>query len=305
MKIFRHSFFAMGSGCEVVLAAQDTAQAHSMAQSVIEEVSRIEKKYSRYRPDSVIAEINQNAGQRETACDDETWSLLNYADQLYQSSQGLFDITSGVLRRAWNFQEKRVPSEEALARLLPLVNWPAVARHHQTIALPTEGMEIDLGGFGKEYAADRAGHLLRSMGVMNGYVNLAGDMHFVGPKPDGSPWLIGIRDPRREGQLVATIPMHQGGLATSGDYERYFEINGQRYCHILNPKTGMPVRAWQSVSVVAPLAVVAGSATTITMLKEQTGQSYLETGHFPYFCVDATGQTLSSELAAPATERHS
>ena len=99
--------------------------------------------------------------------------------------------------------------------------------------------------------------------------------------------------------------MHQGGLATSGDYERYFEINGQRYCHILNPKTGMPVRAWQSVSVVAPLAVVAGSATTITMLKEQTGQSYLETGHFPYFCVDATGQTLSSELAAPATERHS
>jgi thiamine biosynthesis lipoprotein len=146
-----------------------------------------------------------------------------------------------------------------------------------------------LGGFGKEYAADRAAQVLKQNGVTSGYVNLAGDMRFLGPKPSGEPWMSGIQDPRQSDQVVATLPLSQGGLATSGDYERYFELNGQRYCHVLNPKTGLSVQHWRTVSVTSPASVVSGCTSTMTMLKEADGLAFLQATGFDFLAIDHTG----------------
>ena len=290
LQIHRLPFKAMGSACEVVLASHTQNEAESMAKLAIDEVLRIERKYSRYTTDSVIAKINQQAGRGALQCDDETWALFQFASQLFDKSDGLFDITSGVLRQAWDFKKPEVPTSQKLEALLPLVGWQKVVLQDQSIALPLAGMEVDLGGFGKEYAADRAAQVLKEKGVTHGYVNLAGDMRFLGPKPTGEPWMIGIQDPRARDQVVATLPITMGGLATSGDYERYFELNGQRYCHVLNPKTGMPVSYWRSVSVTSPATVVSGCTTTMAMLKEADGLAFLQATGFDFFAIDHTGK---------------
>lgn len=290
LKVHRQPFKAMGSACEVVLASHTQNEAESMAKLAIDEVLRIERTYSRYTTDSIIAKINQQAGCGAVQCDDETWALFQFASQLFDKSDGLFDITSGVLRQAWDFKNPEVPSSQKLEALLPLVGWEKVVLQDQSIALPLAGMEIDLGGFGKEYAADRAAQVLKEKGVTHGYVNLAGDMRFLGPKPTGEPWMIGIQDPRALDQVVATLPITMGGLATSGDYERYFELNGQRYCHVLNPKTGMPVSYWRSVSVTSPATVVSGCTTTMAMLKEAEGLAFLQATGFDFFAIDHTGK---------------
>jgi thiamine biosynthesis lipoprotein len=289
MPTIRISFKAMASGCEVVLCADNAEQARSLAQAAIDEVHRVETKFSRYLPDSIVSRINTAAGQDPVECDDETWALLDYADALYRTSGELFDITSGVLRRVWNFRVPRIPSNEELADIRRLIGWHRVERDKHRVRLPDAGMEIDFGGFGKEYAADRAGAILAAQGVRHGYVNLAGDMRVVGPKPEGQPWMIGIQDPRRRDRVMATIPVAQGGLATSGDYERFFELDGQRYCHVLDPRSGRPVTFWRSVSVVAPLAVVAGNCTTIAMLKQSKGLAFLEASGMNYLAMDQQG----------------
>jgi thiamine biosynthesis lipoprotein len=290
LQVHRLPFKAMGSACEVVLASHNQKEAESMAKLAIDEVLRIERKYSRYTTDSIIAKINQQAGCGALQCDDETWALFQFASQLFDKSDGLFDITSGVLRQAWDFKKPEVPTSQKLEALLPLVGWQNVVLQDQSIALPLAGMEVDLGGFGKEYAADRAVQVLKEKGVAHGYVNLAGDMRFLGPKPNGEPWMIGIQDPRQPNRVVATLTVMQGGLATSGDYERYFELNAQRYCHVLNPKTGMPVRHWRSVSVTSPATVVSGCTTTIAMLKEADGLAFLQATSFDFFAIDHAGK---------------
>lgn len=289
MEIFRFEFEAMASGCEMVFASASKEEAKVVARLAIEEISRIEHKYSRYRLDSVVSLINAAAGVDFVECDEETLSLIKYADALYESSEGLFDITSGILRKVWNFKSSVVPDLAILAPLLPLIDWKSVERKGKSIRLPTTGMELDFGGFGKEYAADRAATVVHEQGVAYGYINMAGDIRVVGPKPDGSPWMIGIQDPRNKGRIIASIPLHGGALATSGDYERYFEVNGKRYCHIINPGTGYPVTWWQSVTVVTPLAITAGSYSTIAMLKEGDGLKFLESSGMGYLVIDLFG----------------
>jgi FAD:protein FMN transferase len=304
--IYRHEFKAMASHCEVVLAGVSAEEAHRLSALAEAEVLRIEHKYSRYRPASLLSVINRSweralpatvdahaAGPLSATavpCDTETLDLLDKAELLYQHSGGLFDITSGVLRRVWNFKLKQLPEPDALQALLPLINWRAVVREGDTVRLPVAGMELDFGGFGKEYAADRATACLLEAGVSSGYVNLAGDMHILGPKPDGTPWSIGIRHPRHPEQLLASIPVSAGALATSGDYERYFEKDGQRYCHILNPQTGYPACYWQSVSVLAPNTLIAGSFTTIAMLMEEQGLAFLRSSGLSFLAVDQAGK---------------
>jgi thiamine biosynthesis lipoprotein len=194
-----------------------------------------------------------------------------------------------------------VPSAPELAPLLALIGWDKVQRAPGKVRLALAGMELDFGGFGKEYAADRAAALLEQGGVRHGYVNLGGDLRVVGPQPDGQPWLIGIQHPRDPGACVASIAVSQGALATSGDYERYFDLDGRRYCHVLDPGTAMPVSHWQSVSVLAPLAVLAGSVSTIAMLKEEHGLAFLAASGVSYLAIDHAGQThhhrISGEYA--------
>lgn len=296
MDIHSFPFGAMASSCEVRLAGASAADAQALAQAAIDEVHRIETTYSRYRSDSIVARINANAGGDAVACDSETLGLLAYAEALYVSSEGLFDITSGVLRRAWDFRQPVLPRRDALDRLLPLVGWNRVQWRDGQVRLPEAGMEIDLGGFGKEYAADRAAAILSGMGVRHGYVNLGGDLRIVGPRPDGTPWRIGVQDPRDHDRLSGGIAIASGALATSGDYERFIEVGGKRYCHILDPRSGMPVSHWRSISVLGPLAIAAGSSSTIAMLMQQDGLAFLEQSGMAYLAIDQQGQLFRKDV---------
>ncbi|MDQ2822847.1 MAG: FAD:protein FMN transferase [Pseudomonadota bacterium] len=284
------TFTAMGSSCEIRVAAGHGDAARLIAAPAIAEVRRIEKKYSRYRSGSIISRINAAAGRSAVACDGETAALLAYADRLHAASLGLFDITSGVLRKVWDFRNGGLPRPSALNRLLTLVGWNKVVHGNATVFLPLQGMELDFGGFGKEYAVDQAAGVLATMGVEHGYVNLGGDMRFLGPRADGDAWSIGIQDPRDMSNTVASLPISRGALATSGDYERFIEVDGRRYCHVINPRTGMPVSYWRSISVVAPLAIAAGSCTTTAMLMEEDGLDFLDRCGMGYLAIDHHGQ---------------
>ena len=276
---------------EIRLAAADAAAAQRAAEDAIADVLRIEAKYSRYRDDSVTSRVNAAAGKAAVIVDDETHALLEYAGQCYAQSGGLFDITSGVLRRAWNFRRDppAIPSREEIARLLPLIGWRDVEWSDRSVRLPRAGMEIDFGGIGKEYAADRAATILRSRGMRHGLANLGGDIRAIGPQPDGTPWRAGIRHPRLADAAIAAFDLAEGALATSGDYERYFDLDGKRYCHILDPRTGMPVTHWQSVSVAGPLCVVAGSCATIAMLRGESAPAFLDAQGLAWLGVAADG----------------
>jgi len=273
---FASRFTAMGGLNEIVVCAHDEAQAAGAMAAAAREVLRIEAKYSRYRDDSLIKRINQGAGQPGAiSCDDETLRLLSCAERLYGLSGGLFDATSGVLRRAWDFKTPRLPDAAELLPLLALVGWDKVERSGRSVRLPLAGMELDFGGFGKEYAADRAAALIAGMGITHGYVNLGGDIAVIGPQPDGSPWPVGVQNPRQRGSLIGNIPLAHGGLTTSGDSEKFFDLGGRRYCHILNPLTGFPVHHWASISVQASTTLAAGALSTIAMLMEQDGLAFL------------------------------
>ncbi len=300
MKLHRRTFKAMGSPCEVQLYAASDAAAESLAGIAIADVNRLEARYSRYRSDSFLSEINRVAasGGRITV-DEETAGLLNYAAICYRESEGLFDITSGILRRAWRFDRGELPDAARVRDLLGVVGWHKLRWAAPVLEFPLPGMEIDFGGVVKEYAVDRAAALCREAGVQHGFVNLGGDIRVIGAHPDGSPWRIGIRHPRRPGDIIQTLSLQAGALASSGDYERCITLNGVRYGHILNPKTGWPVRHLASVSVVGDLCVVAGSASTIAMLKEAGGPAWLQGLGLPHYWVDVQGETGGS-LAAPA-----
>lgn len=290
------AFPAMACEGAVCLGGAPVAVLEKAAQIAKAEVYRIESKYSRYRADSVTRALQAAAGHGWVDVDAETQSLLEYADALWHQSEGLFDITAGVLRRVWDFRAGQLPTPEAVKACLASIGWNRVLRRSGQVCIPV-GMEIDFGGIGKEYAADRAAALAQVHGAQTGWVNLGGDISVIGTAPDIQPtprWQIGIAHPRPEysGQMLAHIALTRGGLATSGDSERFIQANGQRYCHILNPRTGWPVSHWQSVSVVAASATAAGSLSTIAMLKQADAVQWLCTQQVQFLAVDSQGHVV-------------
>ena len=295
MRSFRATFHAMASEHAIEIGGANRVDAQRAADAAIADIQRIEQKFTRFRDDSLTSRINHSAGGAMVSIDAETVALLRYADTCHYLSQGRFDLTSGVLRQVWNFRgdPPALPAASALERVLTLIDWSAVEWDDRAIRLPRAGMEIDFGGIGKEYAADRAATILQEHGIRHGLVNLGGDVRAIGAQPDGTPWRVGIRHPRQHhGTTVAGIELADNALATSGDYERFFEIDGRRYCHILDATTGMPVTHWQSVSVVAPLCVMAGSCSTIAMLLQADATTFLATQGVQWLGVRADGSVM-------------
>ena len=251
-----------------------------VAQAAEEEVRRIETKYSRFRPDSILSKINSSDGQK-TTIDAETHYLLNYSSVAFELSDGLFDITAGVLSKLWDFRNGIIPSPETIRTNLAYVGFQHIRFNSNSIILPA-GMSLDFGGIGKEYAVDCAAAICKSAGITHGIIDLGGDLHVIGPQPDNRPWKVGVRNPRAPENAIAELAITQGGLSTSGDYERYFEHSGKRYCHLLLPKTGMPVSYWASVSVVAPSCLLAGTLSTIAMLKQSDARMWLDEQEIQY-----------------------
>ena len=190
-------FQAMGSKCEFLLFAESLEIASLAAKAAIGEVQRLERAYSRYRQDNAVHAINLAAAAGDTAAvDAETADLIDIAFEAYSLSEGFFDITSGVLQEIWNGRTEQLPSQERITGLLDRIGLRKVSWRRPELSFTQPGMQIDLGGIGKEYAADRAAEICRSLGAGCGMVNLGGDIAIIGPNQDGSPWRIGIRDPK-------------------------------------------------------------------------------------------------------------
>jgi FAD:protein FMN transferase len=297
MPSFSHSFFAMGSDCAVHFFADSAEDFETFALAAEGEVVRIERRYSRYRADSELSRINAVAARGGSVdIEAETAALMEYAKACHVKSGGAFDITSGLLRAAWDFSRACLPGQDAVEALLPRIGLDKVAVSGGRLHFTEAGMELDFGGLAKEYAADRAAEVCASVGARHGFVDLAGDIRVVGPQPDGAPWMIGIRHPRDAEIVVSKVAISMGALATSGDYERFIEADGRRYCHLLDPRTGWPVRGLSSVTVISDRCLVAGSLSTIAMLKGRLGIDWLRQLGVRHFAVTEDGQCHGTEV---------
>jgi thiamine biosynthesis lipoprotein len=293
LDFYELDFQAMGTACAISIYAESADSARAKCEPVVTDVARLEAKYSRYLSDSFLSLINLAAKQgRSIEVDDETASLLDYAQTCHAESKGMFDITSGLLRRAWNFQpegQTAVPDAASLENLLERVGWQKLDWHAPKLAFTIPGMELDFGGIVKEYAADRAATLLKEQGVAHALVNLGGDICVTGPQADDRPWRVAISDPSSPTQELRIVEVSQGALASSGSNARCIEIEGIRYGHLLNPRTGFPVKGTLAATVVADQCVVAGSLATIALLNETGAARFLKDAGLPFLLISSDG----------------
>jgi len=268
-------FTAMAGPCEVLVPSMSRPAALAIGAVAAQEAWRIEKKFSRYRDDNVTAWIHRNRGTL-IQVDEETAALMDFACQCFELSDGLFDITSGVLRRVWRFDgSDRIRDTAAVDELLPLIGFGKLEWNPPRLLLP-EGMELDFGGIGKEYAVDRAYELLAARYSTPFLVNLGGDLRANRPPAHG-PWQVGIERPDTEKGPTLLLDLEHGALATSGDSRRYVLRDGIRYGHILHPGTGWPVLgAPRSVTVAASSCTEAGLLATMALLHGDRAQAFLD-----------------------------
>jgi thiamine biosynthesis lipoprotein len=279
------AYRAMAGPCEILTRCKTASEADQLASLAFHETARIEAKFSRYRDESIVQQINRSAGAR-VAVDEEMSQLLHYAAECHRLSDGRFDITSGVLRRAWTFDGRVViPDQALISSLLEIVGWDKVEFDGAGITM-RPGMEIDLGGLGKEYAVDRVAHLLFTGSSEPVMVNFGGDIRAVSPESGAEPWHVGIEEPGSDHKALGELTLSVGAIATSGDARRFCIVNGRRLGHILDPRTGWPVEdAPRSATVVADFCLEAGFHSTLAMLHGGGAETYLAAQGLKYHCV--------------------
>lgn len=280
----------MGCPCALHVETDAESIAQTAQAAVVAECARLDRKYSHYRDDSLVAQIAA-AADAGIEVDGETADLLDFAAALHAQSGGLFDVTAGALTRLWDARGARLPHGDEIAAALAVTGWHRVQWQRPLLRLGVPGMRLDLGGLVKEYAADRCANLCRDAGAAGGVVDLGGDLALIGPHRDGSPWIAGIKAPRASGRAAARIELPRGGLATSGDYERVLIVDGRRYSHIVDPHSGKPMQSFSSVSVVADRCLVAGAAATLAMLMgTDHGGAYLRELGLPHLTICNDGR---------------
>ena len=278
------SFTAMASDCEILLCSRESALLQRVAHLAIAEVKRIEQKFSRYITKSVIGEINNANGER-IKIDAETYRLLNFATQCFEHSDGLFDISTGTLYDLWHFKaDMQLPSESAVAGYLARVGWSKAIIEKSSIQLP-QGMKVDFGGFGKEYAVDRVTALIQSQFADGFVVNFGGDIAAIA-RTDEQPWRLGIESPESDKSAMYKWTSQYGCYATSGTTRRYVQSNGKTYSHILNPRTGWPVEgAAKSITVRAESCLTAGMLSTVALLHGAEAETFLAAQQTQHWCI--------------------
>ena len=286
----------MNSECLILLVGLDGDEAWRSARAAETEVRRIEARYSRFLPSSDLTRINAVAEVGGyIVIDEETAGLISFAQRCHSLSAGAFDITAGVLRRAWNFSKSELPSQDQIETLLPRVGLEKVSLNQGRLSFARSGMDLDFGGLAKEYAADRAAEVCLALGATSGFVNLAGDVRIIGPQPQGEAWRIGVKAPVDSATSASAISLTQGGLATSGDYERFIEVHGRRYGHILDPRTGWPVVGARSVTVVSDRCLAAGALSTAAMAFGPIAADWLSSLKVAWLIIDEQGRIQHSE----------
>ena len=275
----------MGSPCELLCETDDTRLAKRLGDFARSEARRIDRKYSRYQPGSVVNAIHARHGKRYRV-DGETARLLDFGAALWRLSDGAFDLTSGVLRYAWNFDQGPVCADPArIPELLERIGWDRVSWQPANLILP-DGMEIDFGGIGKEYAVDRVADWASTQTNCPVLINFGGDLRCVGAPPASGAWQVGIESIENFGKAMKRIELTCGALATSGDARRHVEIDGQRYGHIFDARTGWPVvGAPRSVTVAAPTCSQAGSYSTLAMLQGEGAECFLTAEGIRFWCL--------------------
>jgi FAD:protein FMN transferase len=278
-------FSAMASPCEILMRVDDEALAKKLLQVAAIEAWRIEQKYSRYREDNIVSRINSGDG-KSIEVDSETAQLLGFALQCYELSGGMFDISSGILKQAWPFNNTIThPSHELIESLLPLIGLDKVQWVAPYLTLPPR-MQIDLGGIGKEYAVDRTMGLLLKLSDAPILVNFGGDIVCNKCPAADLPWRIGIEDPEAANEAQQLLELTSGALATSGNTQRYLISNGKRYGHVLNPTTGWPIEAAPlSITVAEENCTRAGMLATFAMLQGENAEYFLEQQEVKYWAV--------------------
>lgn len=285
--LLKGHFSAMACPCLIMLEHEDISIDPQFFKDHIrqmaDEVWRIEKKYSRYLINSPLSEINNSAGHYVNI-DQETYQLLHVSDVLWEESGGMFDISSGIFRKIWNFKNQdNIPTPQEIEEVLSFVGWKKIQFDQQKVRL-NEGMQIDFGGIGKEYAADRCSGISDESIGTSILVNLGGDVVAKGPRLSGDPWGVVIESKEANGKPWKIIPLYNGAIATSGDAYKYILYNGKRYSHIINALTGYPgLNAPNSITVIAPNCTEAGMLSTVAMLKGNNAEVFLEEQGRPFW----------------------
>ncbi|MDX1412056.1 MAG: FAD:protein FMN transferase, partial [Nitrospirales bacterium] len=266
---------------EVTAVAPDKAVARKAASAALAEIKRLENLLSTWIPKSELSQINAAAGEHPVEVSSESMELIERALEIADLTEGGFNIAIGPAVNAWNVsKEGRIPSFQELNTLRPLIDLSKIRLNHETrtVYLEREGMQIDIGGIGKGYAADKAAVVMEASGATAGVIAISGDIETFGRMPDNQRFVFGIQHPRKEqGQLLARIELENEAVSTAGDYQRFFEVKGVRYHHILDPITLQPSNSSQSVTVIAKEGVVAdGLDTGIFVMGPEKGMALIE-----------------------------
>jgi thiamine biosynthesis lipoprotein len=274
-QIYKKSTTIMDTIVTITVVSNSRERAEEAIDAAFGEIKDLEEKLSFWTDDSEIAAINRNAGIKGVGVSPETLDIIQTSLYISGRTGGAFDPTIGPVIRLWDFRKETIPLSLSLTKALEMVDYNALLIEGQEVFLSRKGMSFDTGGIAKGYAADRAAETLKQRGIKAGLIAIAGDIRAFGTKPDGSPWNIGIRNPRAEGDedyLMATLELRDEAVSTSGDYERSFIKGGRRYHHLLSPKTGYPAEGFISVSVVADKAVhTDGFSTGVFVMGPEEG----------------------------------
>jgi thiamine biosynthesis lipoprotein len=267
----------MGSIFQITLVDSDSISAHENTNKAIVEIERIENLISEWRPQTQISKVNQNAGIKPVQVDKEVFELTKKAIWFSEISNGAFDISIVAMDKIWKFDGtmEKLPSKKAIRNSIVNVNYKNIVLDsiNSTIFLSKKEMKIGFGSIGKGYAADKARKLLQESGITAGIINAAGDIATWGTQIDGNPWRIGVNNPLETGKTIEILEFSgNSAVTTSGNYEKYVEINKKRYSHIINPKTGYPSTELMSVTVIGPNAEMCnGFSTSIMVLGLKKG----------------------------------
>jgi thiamine biosynthesis lipoprotein len=252
----------MGTAIRVELWADDEATGEAAIAAVMAEMHRIDRAMSPYKPESELSRINREAAERPVPISQEMFDILSRSIEFSKISGGAFDITFSSVGYLYDYRRHIKPTDKDIEQALPGIDYRHIQLDAQkrTVRFARPGVRIDLGGIGKGHAVDNGIALLKKRGITQAIVTAGGDSRVLGDR-GGRPWMVGIRDPRRKDNMVAVIPLINSAISTSGDYERYFEVDGERYHHILNPKTGRSATGVHSVSVIGPDATTTDGLT--------------------------------------------
>jgi thiamine biosynthesis lipoprotein len=269
----------MGTRIAVELWHEDAGKAEAAIDAVIAEMHRIDELMSHYKPGSQLSQINREAANGPVKVDAELAALIARALEFSELSGGAFDITYASVGYLYDYREHRHPSEAQIRAALPAISWRHVVvdREASTVRFTQPGVRIDLGGIAKGYAVDSAARILQARGIRDASVSAGGDNRILGNRR-GRPWIIGIRHPDDPNRVIARIPLEDAAISTSGDYERYFDENGVRYHHIIDPHTGKSPVGVRSVTVIGPNATLTeGLTKSVFVMGPERGLALIET----------------------------